>query len=47
MSKIPDFSNEKTRETLKKLGDFVYDPINAARESFRDVVSRPPYELDN
>jgi hypothetical protein len=32
---------------LKKLGEFVYDPILAARPSFREVISRPPYELDN
>lgn len=44
---IPDYSNDKTRVTIAKLGEFVYDSEISNKPSYRDVKKRPPFELDN
>jgi hypothetical protein len=46
-SLIPDYSNEKTNQTKREAGVFIYASDVKDRPSFRDVVKKLPYELDN
>ena len=44
---LPDYSNERTRAAEAKLQPFIYDPELANSPTFKDVISRGPYQLDN
>ena len=42
---VPDYSNEKTRNTENSLGPFVYD-MDESRFG-ADTIVRGPFEIDN
>ncbi len=46
-SKIPNYTNEKTREAEANIGEFNYNIDTANYPSYRDVMKRPPFQLDN
>lgn len=43
---MPDHSNEQTRSTEDRIGQFIYDHLDEPRRDL-EIISRGPYEMDN
>jgi hypothetical protein len=45
LKEMPDFSNEITKATEAKLGQFVFDKEDSHRSG--ELIDKGPYEMDN